>query len=119
MPLECDQHYTSNKVGFKATKQQREMIVSEVGQWQIEGVGRPEIVRRCSERWGYGSRNVDKLLQEARKQWVEELDAIDRKEFVSEIMRKFDLLFERGLTQKQLAVSHAALTAQMKVLHLS
>ena len=50
---------------------------------------------------------------------MKELDSIDRKEYVSEIMRKFDLLFERGLTQKQLAVSHAALTAQMKLLHLS
>jgi hypothetical protein len=106
-------------VGFKATKLQRELIVQEVGQWQIEGVGRTEIARRCAERWGYKSRNVDQLLQDARKQWVKELDAIDRKEFVSEIMRKFDLLFERGLTQKQLAVSHAALTAQMKLLHLS
>ena len=38
---------------------------------------------------------------------------------ITEIMRKFDLLFERGLTQKQLAVSHAALTAQMKLLHLN
>ena len=95
------------------------MIVSEVGQWQIEGVGRPEIVRRCSERWGYGERNVDKLLRDARKKWVKTLDAIDRKEYVAEIMLKFDLLFERGLTQKQLAVSHAALTAQMKLLHLS
>ena len=103
----------------KATKLQREQRVQEVGQWQIEGVGRAEIIRRCSERWGYGSRNVDQLLQEARKQWVKELDSIDRKEYVSEIMRKFDLLFERGLTQKQLAVSHAALTAQMKLLHLN
>ena len=103
----------------RATKLQRALIVQEVGQWQIEGVGRAEIVRRCSDRWGYGSRNVDKLLQEARQQWVKELEAIDRKEYVAEIMRKFDLLFDRGLTQKQLAVSHAALTAQMKLLHLN
>ena len=95
------------------------MIISEVGQWQIEGVGRQEIIRRCADRWGYGSRNVDKLLQEARQQWVKELESIDRKEYMSEIMRKFDLLFERGLTQKQLAVSHAALMAQAKLLHLS
>ena len=94
------------------------MIVEQVGQWQIEGVGRPEIIRRCSEKWGYGSRNVDKLLQEARRMWAEELNQIDRKEFISEVMKKFDLLYERGLTQKQLAVSHAALTAQVKILHL-
>ena len=50
--------------------------------------------------------------------WVEELNQIDRKEFFSEVMKKFDLLYERGLTQKQLAVSHAALTAQVKILHL-
>ena len=103
----------------KATKLQREQRVQEVGQWQIEGVGRAEILRRCAERWGYGSRNVDKLLQEARKQWVKELESVDRKEYVSEIMRQFDLLYERGLTQKQLAVSHASLTAQMKLLHLN
>ena len=95
------------------------MIVFEVGQWHIEGVGRPEIIRRCSERWGYGEANVDKLLRDARKEWVKTLDQIDRKEYVAEIMLKFDLLFERGLTQKQLAVSHAALTAQMKLLHLN
>ena len=62
---------------------------------------------------------MDNLLQEARKQWVKELEAIDRKQFVSEIMRKFDLLYERGLTQKQLAVSHAALTAQAKLLNIN
>ena len=56
--------------------------------------------------------NVDKLLRDARKEWVKTLEEIDRKEYVAEIMLKFDLLFERGLTQKQLAVSHAALTAQ-------
>lgn len=77
------------------------------------------MIRRCKERWGYGEANVDKLLRDARKQWVKELDQIDRKEYVAEIMRKFDLLFDRGLTQKQLAVSHAALTAQMKLLHLN
>ena len=98
---------------------QRELIVQEVGQWQIEGVGRAEIARRCAERWGYKSRNVDQLIQDARKLWVKELNSIDRQEYVAEIMRKFDLLFERGLTQKQLAVSHAALTAQMKLLHLN
>ena len=106
-------------MGFKATKFQRERIVEEVGQWHIEGVGRPEIIRRCNERWGYGEANVDKLLRDARKEWVKTLDQIDRKEYVAEIMLKFDLLFERGLTQKQLAVSHAALTAQMKLLHLN
>ena len=106
-------------MGFKATKLQRELIVQEVGQWQIEGVGRAEIARRCAERWGYKSRNVDQLLQDARKLWVKELNAIDRQEYFAEIMQKFDLLFERSLTQKQLAVSHAALTAQMKLLHLN
>ena len=103
----------------RATKLQRELIVQEVGQWQIEGVGRPEMIRRCRERWGYKEDNVDKLIRDARKLWLKELNAIDRQEYVAEIMRKFDLLFERGLTQKQLAVSHAALTAQMKLLHLN
>ena len=77
------------------------------------------MIRRCQERWGYKEDNVDKLIRDARKLWVKELEAIDRKEYVAEIMRKFDLLFDRGLTQKQLAVSHAALTAQMKLLHLN
>ena len=103
----------------KATKLQRELIVREVGQWQVEGVGRQEIIKRCRERWGYGENNVDKLIRDARKKWVAELEQVDRKEYVAEIMQKFDLLFERGLTQKQLAVSHAALTAQMKLLHLN
>ena len=103
----------------RATKLQRELIVQEAGQWQIEGVGRTEIARRCAERWGYKSRNVDQLLQDPRKLWVKKLNAIDRQEYVSKIMKKFDLLFERGLTQKQLAASHAALTAQMKLLHLN
>ena len=107
------------KVAPKATKLQRELIVQEVGQWQIEGVGRQEIIKRCRERWGYGEGNVDKLIRDARKLWVKELEAIDRKEYVAEILRKFDLLYERGLTQKQLAVSHAALTAQSKLLHLN
>ena len=77
------------------------------------------MIKRCKERWGYCENNVDKLIRDARKQWVKELESIDRKEYMSEIMRKFDLLFERGLTQKQLAVSHAALMAQAKLLHLS
>ena len=99
-------------MGFKATKLQRQLIVQEVGGGHIEGIGRQEIIRRCKDRWGYGEANVDKLLRDARKEWVKTLEEIDRKEYVAEIMLKFDLLFERGLTQKQLAVSHAALTAQ-------
>ena len=53
------------------------------------------------------------------QQRVAELEQIDRKEYVAEIMRKFDLLYERGLTQMQLAVSHTALIAQSKLLHLN
>ena len=94
------------------------MIISEVGQWVVEGVPRSEITQRAADRWGYKQRNVDDLIAKARQNWAEELNKIDRKEFISEVMKKFDHLYEKGLTQKQLAVSHAALTAQVKLLHL-
>ena len=100
----------------QATKFVKTQQVAEVMDWMTNGKSRQWVLQKSAELWGYQTRATDELIKKAREEFTANWENVDRKEFVSELMAKYHLLFEKGLEQRQLAVSHAALTAMGKML---
>ena len=103
----------------KATKVEKAQHVAQVMDWMSHGKSRQWISQESAKLWGYAQRQSDDLMHRARQEFKASWEGVDRQEFVSELMAKYHLLFEKGLEQRQLAVSHAALTAMGKMLGVS
>lgn len=87
-------------------------------QWLVEGKGRPFILQEGVTLWGCSERTVDDLTARARKEFRQAWEVVDRKDFVAQSMAKFDNIYEKSLETRQLAVAHAALAHQLKILGL-
>ena len=103
----------------KATKVEQRLHAQQVMEWMVQGWSRQKIRQEGCRLWGYtNERSIDRIIKIAREDFVAAWEGVERKEFVCELLEKFNHLYERGLEQRQLAVSHASLTAQAKLMGL-
>ena len=109
---------TEKKRNKKATNHEMILRINAVQQLIVEGKPRRVILQYAADQWGCSTRAGDELMARARKDWVEELNSIDRREMVGEIASKFAHIYEKACDTRQLAVAHASMTALMKIMAL-
>jgi len=100
----------------KANKVTSEARVTQVMEWLVQGWTRREIVAEVEKLFGLKSSRADDLLRLARQQFVKDYEDINRKELVAESIERYDFLYKAGVSQRQLAVSIAAVQAKLKML---
>lgn len=101
----------------KATKVEQLQQTREVMSWLTMGWGRQKIIQEACKLWGYGNdRSVDALIKKARTEFRQAWNDTDRQEFVAQQLSRLDLVVEKSFEQKQLAVTHASILAQCKLL---
>jgi len=101
----------------KATKTQQDLYVRQIMQWLVEGWDRQMILKEGRTQWGYtGDGSIDALIKRARQEFVVAWEETDRKEYIAQLSSRFDHIYRLGLSQRQLAVSHAAALAQAKIM---
>jgi hypothetical protein len=100
----------------KANKVTSEARVTQVMEWLVQGWTRREIVAEVEKLFGLKSSRADDLLRLARQQFVKDYEDINRKELVAESIERYDFLYKAGVSQRQLAVSIAAIQAKLKML---
>ena len=99
----------------KANKVILEQQITQTMKWLVEGYSTRDIYAKVEELWGNGPRKADDLIRAARKQFVDQVENINRKELVAESIEKFRHLYQLGLGQRQLAVSLAAQQAVLRM----
>ena len=91
-------------------------------EWPSNGWNKAELVEESHKLWGYSlanPRQQDDLIARARKEFVKQWEAVDRKEIVAVSMCWFDRLYRLRIQERQLAVSHAAEVQRGKLIGLN
>lgn len=101
----------------KATKEEQRRQTIQVMEWLTLGWSRQKICSEGCRLWGYDcDRVIDARIKQARKEFKEAWNNTDRQQFVAQQLSRLDLVVEKSFEQKQLAVTHASILAQCKLL---
>ena len=109
----------ANPKGYKkATQHEAQRRVDQVHQWLSECKTRATIIKLASEQWGSGTtvNNIDLYIKKARKQIVEHLDKVDRKQWIAAAVEQLQQVAESSCANGQHSNAIGALNAQAKLL---
>ena len=110
---------TPNPKGYKkATQHEAKRRVDQVHQWLSECKTRATIIRLAQSQWGsgVGEANIDLYIRKARKQIVEHLDQVDRKQWIAAAVEQLQQVAESSCANGQHSNAIGALNAQAKLL---
>jgi uncharacterized protein YoaH (UPF0181 family) len=101
-------------MGKHATTAEVDQRVATIARLMSEGMGRADVIRFCAEKWGVRTRQAEVYLARAyqlmREQW-----AIDRQDFLGELMSRYETVYRKAMKEKQLSVAVAALNSMGKL----
>jgi hypothetical protein len=92
--------------------------VDAVRDWLAQGMRPHHIRRRCAEEWGLQTRAAESRMQLARQRMVQDLEKVDRREKVAELLEAAAEILELARETKQLSNALGCLSLQSRLLGL-
>lgn len=92
--------------------------VFKVQEWLVAGHRPNEIRRFCSDNWGLNSRVAEARIQAARRQMIQDVNCLDRKEKAAQIIEQLEKVLNMSLETKQCSNAIGSLSLQAKLLGL-
>jgi hypothetical protein len=92
--------------------------VDAVRDWLAQGMRPHHIRRRCAEEWGLQTRTAESRMQLARQRMVQDLERVDRREKVAELLEAAAEILELARESKQLSNAIGAVSLQARLLGL-
>lgn len=92
--------------------------VFKVQEWLVAGHRPNEIRRFCSDEWGLNSRVAESRIQAARRQMIQDVNCLDRKEKAAQIIEQLEKVLNMSLETKQCSNAIGSLSLQAKLLGL-
>jgi DNA-binding transcriptional MerR regulator len=109
------------KDGFRRVFTSMEVArqVDQVREWLITGYRPNEIRRMCDEEWGLKTRASEGRMQEARREVLRDIAAIDRQEITAQMVESASDILKLARESRQLSNAIGALRLQAELLGIN
>jgi hypothetical protein len=93
--------------------------VDQVREWLITGYRPSEIRQLCAEHWGVRTRAAESRMQEARREVLRDIAAIDRQEITAQMVESASDILKLARESRQLSNAIGALRLQAELLGIN